>query len=106
MVSKTSLSGLNWLPQNSQSLTYFSNTCISLSEEKKMSTHNILDLNYTTSISENLVLGQLVYMVTDPVGSHVFMCVCDGRQMDDYLVLSWCVNLYVSRGVDSSERIQ
>ena len=44
MVSKTSLSGLNWLPQNSQSLTYFSSTCISLSEEKKMSTHNILDL--------------------------------------------------------------
>ena len=44
MVSKTSLSGLNWLSQNSQSLTYFSNTCISLFEEKKMSTHNILDL--------------------------------------------------------------
>ena len=44
MVSKTSLSGLNWLPQNSQSLTYFSNACISLSEEKRKSTHNILDL--------------------------------------------------------------
>lgn len=62
--------------------------------------------NYTTSISENLVLGQLVCMVTDPMGSHVFMCVCDGRQTDDYLVLWWCVNLYVIRGVDSSERIQ
>ena len=43
MVAKTSLSRLNWLPQNSQSLTYFSNTCISLSEGKKMSAHNILD---------------------------------------------------------------